>query len=132
MDLAALYVEEIERSLPKASEVEWQFQVEFGERQGRGTGHHFPLVELQRPPRPRPRDADRVPLSRPHALRGRQVGEAAAQVEPQLHAAPADEVQAEKVPVAVGVLPVVQDDSGVGLVGEEPHDDVELPGEVIQ
>ena len=33
---------------------------------------------------------------------------------------PADEVEAEEVPVAVGVLPVVQDDSGVGLVGEEP------------
>ena len=116
--------------IPVSSQVERQLQVELGVRRGGGPLDDLPLVEPQCAPRPRPREARRVPPARHGGLRRRQLGGAAAQVEAEAEAAAARQAEGEEVSVAVGALPVVEDELaalGLGVVGEEPDLDVELP-----
>ena len=119
----------LEAVVPVPSQVERQPEVELGEGRGGGPGHDLPLVEPQRAPRPIPREARRVPAARHGGLRRRQAGGAAAQVEAQPEAAAGRQAEREEVSVAVGGLPVVEDELAARLrvVGEEPDLDVELP-----
>ena len=119
-----------EAFVPVPSQVERQLQVELGVWRGGGPGHDLPLVEPQRAPRPIPREARRVPPARHGGLRRRQLGGAAAQVEAEAEAAAAHQAEGEEVSVAVGALPVVEDELaalGLRVVGQEPDLDVELP-----
>ena len=71
-----------------------------------------------------------MPPARHGGLRRRQLRGAAAQVEAEAEAAAARQAEGEEVAVAVGSLPVVEDELaalGLRVVGQEPDLDVELP-----